>query len=469
MTDETSSTEKVQEQHKAAAPAVLAASVPPTVESSEHDKPVKFYGLPIPDFLQGTARKIGDWGARFRRNAIEKAPASVVNHSSNIIGSFQLVAEVLMFKSSGLDLVNPENRSKPLHYLIDPVKNIIGGVFQKAKFKIKGNVFEGELYKNGFKSLNDLEAATIRDRIGASGEIVKLTNKWSARSGFAGICAMTIATFLPDGKDTPEETQAMVKMSREHPLAYAGRRLSQAINPLEWVDHKRQFSGLGMMLAGILSVVSGFRQVSGKIIGEQSYMRNGWQMAGGVITTFGGAQLLLAVDNDQGWRNFGLTQMLRLITLPHSILSRFKGTEQGAEWYLAGQGVFQTKNVFAAAIGGAEKSEDGKVVDHSQLRAQARKEVTVQAQLKKEKSQGEPSGQPASSGLAVLSAAPSYDPGQAIATDGVVVSSAADYSLPSISSEQGQAMPPSTKIHQPQAMHRLAAEPAVTLPAVLAN
>ena len=246
------------------------------------------------------------------------------------------------------------------------------------------------LFFGSFSRLADTKNATLRDRMGAAGELQKMTNKWSARSSFCGLMGMTIAAILPDKKDTPEETEKYAIMAKQQPVKYAMTRVYQALNPIEWWNHKRQFAGLSMLMAGALSFTSGFRQVAGKEIGKQIYMHNGWQMAGGAITTAGGAQLLLAVDNESGWRNFGMTQLARMSTLPASIYTRYKGIkisedqaswiglhaqditqniqEQGASHYFAGQGVLQAKNVFAASVGGAEVDKDGNVVDHQKMR-----------------------------------------------------------------------------------------------------
>jgi hypothetical protein len=184
----------------------------------------------------------------------------------------------------------------------------------------------------------------------------------------------------------------MTKMAKESPRSYTKLRLSQAINPLEWWRHKREFSGLAMMFVGLFSFVSGFRQVKGKFTEEmivagmkntQHYIRNPAQMIGGLITLGGGTQLMMAVDSDKGWRNFGLIQMLRLATLPNSISTRFSQSEQGAEWYLGAQGVLQAKNIFAASVGGAEKLKDGTVVNHEEIRKQAEEKEKQEKALRK--------------------------------------------------------------------------------------
>jgi hypothetical protein len=52
--------------------------------------------------------------------------------------------------------------------------------------------------------------------------------------------------------------------------------------------------------------------------------------------------------------------------------------EQGADWYLAAQAVFQGKNAVASLIGGAEKhtNKDGAttIIDHKVIREQAKLE-----------------------------------------------------------------------------------------------
>lgn len=439
-----------------AAPAEAASVTPantPTNESpaptSQKQEPVKAFGITMPSVISGPVKRIQDFGARWRKGAIEKAPRVVVNRSSNIIGFIQLIAEALMFKSGGFDLIDykkPQKihwekqyatwaerplQNKIIHHAFDPIKNILDGVFKKgglgthplqmdfykaerlkaipgkiAKLpeaigKLPGKIAKiPENVSTGFKRLQDTKSATFRDRIiGADGKALKMTNKWSARSGFAGLCAMTIAMILPDKKDTPEETEKYALMSRQNPVRYAATRFYQAINPIQWWNHKRQFSGLGMMCAGILSFVSGFRQVAGDAP-KQLYMKNRWQMAGGLITAMGGTQLMMAIDNDSGWRNFGLIQMLRLAILPNSITTRFKGIkitdemakehgftldgapgktktfqEQGAAYYLGAQSFLQAKNVFAASLGGAEKREDGTIVDHSEMRKEAKEKA----------------------------------------------------------------------------------------------
>ncbi len=443
---------------QAAAPEAAVAETAEAAPEAQKQESVKAFGITIPTAISGPVKRIQDFGTRWRKGAIEKAPRVVVNRSSNIIGVIQLIAEGLMFKSGGYDLIDHKKtqkifwekeyttwaerpfHNKALHYLFDPPKNILDGVFKKgglgthplqksfydkkrltalpekiAKIpEALGKLPEKigklpETLSTGFKRLQDTKSATFRDRVvNEAGAFQKMTNKWSARSGFAGICAMLIATVLPDKKDTPEETEKYTLMAKQNPIRYVGTRLYQAVNPIQWWNHKRQFSGLGMMCAGVLSFISGFRQVAGDIPGKQLYMKNRWQMAGGVITAIGGTQLMLAIDNESGWRNFGLIQMVRLGILPSSIITRFKGIditpemarehgfelppimgkkknfqEQGAAYYLGAQSFLQAKNVFAASLGGAEKREDGSIVDHSEMRKEAKEKAKEKVAARK--------------------------------------------------------------------------------------
>lgn len=363
--------------------------------------------LEVPSILGEFAYDVRALHRVARPFVIRSLPDVVVNNSSNFIGAQQLVAELLMFKSSGLNLISEQNRGKYFLYPWEAAKNIVGGVFKKSAYQGNlGDLTKFSTYKEMFGHFNDLEAATLADsKLGA----IKISNRWSARSGFSGICAMTVAALLPDDKDSPEEVEKMTDMALNKPLSYIGLRLGQALTPWSWWDHKRQFSGLAMTTTGLFSVLSGFRQVEGDFsavskldparalsVGNyrisQRYVRNGWQMAGGAITAIAGLQLLLELDGEKAWTNFGNTQLLRLTTLPGSIGTRFANNEQGAKWYLGAQAVLQTKNVTASLIGGAEKLPDGTIRDKQQVRQEALKKAKEHklAQLNPETLQSSP-------------------------------------------------------------------------------
>lgn len=326
--------------------------------------------------------------ARWREYLIHNAPAPIVNNASNAVGATQLVAEVFLYKAGNNDLMTtPAGERNLLHYIVEPPKNIVGAALKKAGGTKTpfGDYFKPSFYWEGMKGLNDMKGSALRDSLNNT---QKLTNRWSARSGLTGITSMTVATLLPDRKETQEETDRMANMAHDTPGRYALHRIGQALNPMEWWNNKRQFAGLGMVVTGAFSFLSGFRQIEGDFLkGEtQLYRRNPWQMAGGLITTFAGGQLLMAINNQQGWTRYGTTQLARLATLPPSIYDRFKLSErglkeQGAGWYFGGQGLMVVKNSMASLIGGAEvkMNADGSrtVVDHAAMRKAAMEKAKV--------------------------------------------------------------------------------------------
>lgn len=358
---------------------------------------------PAAPFVPPPRTIIGQKWDEARQHLIHTLPRWILNNSSNLFGSMQLGAEMLMFKSSNNNLITDGNEGKPLHYLIDPPRNIIKGSFQRSKFQNPWT----DIFKPGkvLRELNDLEGAAIRDRMNNT---VKLTNRWSARSGFVGMTSMAISTFLPEYSETPEETMQMVDMSHDHPVQYVGKRFSQALNPVEVVHNKRPLVGLGMTLAGTLSVLSGFRQVEGpfhalsgvNMHAPQTYRRNYWQMLGGAITMAAGSQLFLGVNNEQGWRSFGTTQLLRFATLPGSIGSRYAKNpltghrEEGASWYFGAQSVLAVKNTLASLIGGVQVSPEGVLIDHAKMRKEAVAIEKEERRRDKEHQHGHPVGKP---------------------------------------------------------------------------
>lgn len=331
-----------------------------------------------------------------RQHLIHSLPRWVLNSSSNLVGAMQLVAEMLMFKSSNNNLITDGNEGKPLHYLIDPPRNIFKASFQRSKFQQPWT----DIFKPAkvWRELNDLEGAALRD---TARNTMKLTNRWSARAGLAGMTSMALSTVLPEYSEDEKETLAMVDMAHDHPLQYVGTRLGQAVNPVAVVKNKRPLVGLGMTTAGFFSVLSGFRQVEGNFnLGEtQRYRRNPWQMVGGFITMAAGSQLFLGVNNEQGWRSFGTTQLLRFATLPGSIGSRYAKNpltgqrEAGAGWYFGAQSILAVKNTIASLIGGVQVDEKGNVVDHALMRKEA---VAIEKEERRQKKElkGRTAGKP---------------------------------------------------------------------------
>jgi hypothetical protein len=336
-----------------------------------------------------------------RAATIAALPMIVVNNSSNFIGATQLVGEVLYFKSNNYKLYNDgwkqTNKLGPLGYVVEPIKNIYGKAFGGVVDNIKNRpkaVFTPSGWMKGVKQLPDLSGAAIRD---SKGYTKKLSNFYGARAGLSGSTAMAVALLLPDHNESQEEIDYYTEMQKEAPVKYYGTRLYQALNPLEWGQHKRQFSGLGMTGAGVFSFLSGWRQpkfleefkhlkefdevVGKKGIQQQKYTKNIPHMIGGLITAFAGMQLMMAVDSQKAWTSYGKTQFLRLTVLPFSIANRFALETIGSTNYLAAQVTFQTKNFVAALIGGAEKKADGTIVDYNAMREEAKEKLFKKKQL----------------------------------------------------------------------------------------
>lgn len=343
-------------------------------------KPVLFpySNTPVPEPFASVIQFVGDRWDGLRQYLVTNLPKTIINSSSNVIGSLQIVAEIMMFKSSGLNLLDKEHKGNPLYYIIDAPKNIFRGAFAKVKLK-PGNpadLLKPSTYINAARDFVDLERAT--ELHSAGGKL--LVNNMSALSSVTGLSAMTWATLMPDRKESAEETEKMATLARENPVGYVGHRLLQTINPISWVTDKRQVVGLGMTGAGFFSFLSGFRQVAGKVAGDQHYRRNYWQAAGGAITTLAGLQLWFGINNQQGWSNFGTTQLARLFTLYPSISNRFKPDasgkpEQGAGWYLGAQTAMVIKNSTASLIGGGHRGAHGEVIDHSAMREDAKRKA----------------------------------------------------------------------------------------------
>lgn len=383
----------------------------PTQVVNRTREPIKFLGSKLPDSLSTPIRNFQGFWEGLRKSTITVLPAFIVNHSSNAIGATQMVGEILYAKSSGVTLIPDKSRNIAHQISVQPAKSIFNTVFGRAKFEGKlSDWFKPSSFKTELKKFVDLKEATRIDGVNHS---VKLINRWSSRSGFAGIVSMAVATVLPDEKESEETILENGRLQQTNLPLYLGTRLFQAVwFPAEVVirsvkkvfdpqsnqhigEHKRQFAGLGMTFTGLFSVISGLRQVEGKFeLGQkQHYMRNPWQMMGGAITTVAGQMLMNSVDNQKGWSNYGNVQFLRIAPLIPSITTRFRPgpnglPEQGADWYLAAQGVFQGKNAVASLIGGAEKRQnsDGTVtiIDHKAVREKAKLEGKEAKQQKNE-------------------------------------------------------------------------------------
>ncbi|MFN7612820.1 MAG: hypothetical protein ACK5QI_05555, partial [Alphaproteobacteria bacterium] len=248
-------------------------------------------------------------------------------------------------------------------------------------------IFEGNPFKNFYNRLTDTKAATLRERAlqraARVGEVlvdnkISLPNRWQARSTFSGLMGWGLNMVMPDNKDTPEEVERMAELAEKSPASYVAERFRQAVWIPEWPQHKRQMTGLAVMISGICSTLGAWRNRSevgfrGSKIFEYKF-NPGYLMT--ALATFAASMpLLFRLDNDRGYANYGEIHLLRCFFLPPSIWKKYKEREPGVNWYTSGVSTFQLQNATAALIGGAEKRPDGTVVDHKAIREEAKRKA----------------------------------------------------------------------------------------------
>lgn len=391
------------------APESLHASEGTPVTSAEAPAPETEKSKDEGNFFKRDLKRWNNEIATYRKGAITALPAPIVNNGSNAVALTHLVGELFMFKANNTDLVSPKHRGVWWRYVTDPPVNILKSVSQNAGVSMKaGDLLKPEFYKDTIKGFFNLEHATNIDK--ARG--LKLINRWQARSTFAGLTGMSIAAIVPDRPDDPEEVEKYAMMAKRNPMGYAAKRVTEGVlfvpklavglaqrvlpggsdgsKTLDSLPNKREFSGLLLTFTGLFSFLSGFRNVGrinpaiDGIPSNLKYVPNLAHAMGGAITALAGSRLLLALDNDQGWRNWGSIQQWRLAFLPKSIMSRYDKHDPRANWYLGGQGLLQGSNVVSILIGGAEKREDGSIVDHEAIRAGAKLKAHQATESEKE-------------------------------------------------------------------------------------
>ncbi|MBA4274460.1 MAG: hypothetical protein C0436_02270 [Alphaproteobacteria bacterium] len=325
--------------------------------------------------LRNELSPLKDAAVSLRRNVIDAAPSFVVNHGSNVAAAIHLASEVMMFQASAKEpLVS--DKSKLLNYIIQPPKVIFGNFLKGSSsnnFKL-ADVFSPGFIPKAYRHLTNLEEATERDRpfAGANG---KLANRWQMRATLVGLCTWTSNLFLPDVKDTPQETEAMTNLAKDHPIKYVALRLKQAVWVPDWMQHKRQMTGLGVMIAGACSTLGAWRNRA-EVPGATNlykYKFNGSYMMTGLISFASSIPMLFGIDNERGYSQSGSIHLLRTLFLPTSIFNKFKNKESGREFYTAGAAGFQVENLTVALLAGAEKDANGNVVDHKAIRDEAKR------------------------------------------------------------------------------------------------
>lgn len=365
----------------------------------------------LPKPVQDLLHRGKDLVARMRRASILAAPEVIVNNSPNVIGAMQLTAELAMFKSNGSQFLSPESKGNPLRYVIDPPMNVYRSVAGRAKANISLKDFaKPEFYRDTIKNFTNLKSATEYDL-----QRGPLVNRWQARATFAGIVGWGLNFITPNAKETPEQIEANVKLSMEHPGLYVLECFRRAVvfplltvkqavqkiipgehQPTEANDqigaYKRQFSGLGMMIAGMCSFLGGWRNVSRTAAGVERYYLNWQYCATGAITFLSSLPLLFSVDNNKGYSHFGLIHLGRCFFLPGSILKKWNSGDKGTGWYITGHSMLQSKNAFAAMVGGAKKHvlPDGtvEILDNTEVINEAKQKEQEIKQQKRQHRKG---------------------------------------------------------------------------------
>lgn len=358
----------------------VSMPVPPVSVKSENkaDKEpitVPLLGVQWPAPINSAYYYLTDKAQRARRYLLEQTPAPMVNNSSNVIGALHVGGDIMMLKANGTEMLRGAVNPAAIDYIWLPFKNTMSNA--KFTFSI-AEMGTHKFWTDSLHNLTNFSHASHRDGLGTAG---KLFNRWQARSTLCGLSGMAIAAVMPDDEDNRDNVENMTRLLHEQPLFYFGKRLYQAVNPLEWPSHKRQFAGMAITAAGACSFLSGFRNVSKLTEADQVihglkelYRMNVGHSLGGLVTFLGGTELWLGVDDEEGWKDFGKVMTLRIPLLYPSIKNRFKnpsGVDDGRWWYVGGQGTFTSKDILAYCIGGAEKDADGNVIDKKAIRDEA--------------------------------------------------------------------------------------------------
>ncbi|MBN8542770.1 MAG: hypothetical protein J0M34_00720 [Alphaproteobacteria bacterium] len=327
----------------------------------------------------------------YRQSTLQFLHPLVVNNTASIVAGMEVAAELAMFKSNGKILVPADKKGNLINYVIEPAKSVMSVVFGDAKFTTN----PGEKWYQALRPdklwdrLTDLEAAAKRELPNALKNLdpktgaPKFVNRWQARATASSIIPFALVSILPNPTDEEKDVEAMTEMAVRNPVGYVGTRFVQAINPFGWGDHKRQLAGLAKIAAGAFTVIAGFRnpRVNG-------FGANPAHAIGGTITALAGAQLMLAVDNQSGWSQYGSTLWARMFVLPNSIMNRYTNGDPNANWYSLAHATFQTSNTVAFLAGGAEKKDDGTIVDHAETKKEAKQKALEEKRRKKEEREG---------------------------------------------------------------------------------
>lgn len=344
---------------------------PSATGNAERQKPfyLPLIGLPAPQFMVDAIQAVRRPIMRDRQRFIHEMPNWVVEQSLKIVGAIYILSEVLMLKAAGIIFL-PEGKGRnPVNWVWEPVKNTANAVFERA-FGSWAEVKQSAHKLGSWQGIKDSLHGLLDREKAADVELAyrkqhnlplhkSFINRWQARATLFGFSMMALGFMLPDQRQSPEELEDMGQKAQEKPGAYVAERLKQAVNITEYPQHKRQYVGLGLMLAGICSFLSGFRTPgTNTLTGLPTFERNRAHSIGGLITIAGGTQLMLAVDDEAGWSRYGATMMTRLATVYGSIKGRFETGNKDRYWYSGATAGFQGVSFLSFMLGGAHKKAD---------------------------------------------------------------------------------------------------------------
>ncbi|MEJ0009835.1 MAG: hypothetical protein WDN72_04500 [Alphaproteobacteria bacterium] len=372
-------------------------------QGRQTNAPATGSGVAMPAFVDTAAQSFTAGFHSARMFMLHITPRFIVNNSSNIIGFSHVLTEMMMFKSSNKDGKLVQNPKNPINWVWEPFKTVYEDTFRRSTAGATSlkEIFKGNPFKNFYKHVTDLEAATqaVRNLPANAGKPlneIKLGNSWVARSTLIGLTAWSLSTLIPEKKEKPEEIERMAIMRRVHPVHYVAERLGQALWVPGWREHKRQIIGLLVIMTGFTGFIGSWRNRSvHPVTGVQSYSFNRSYLATSIISLLSGLPLLFASDEQRGYGGYGGISLFRVPFLTTSNLTKYRNLEPGRHWYLGSSVSFQTENVFQALIGGAEKLKDGTIVDHTPVREEAKeKAAEIRAERREERAGNHPSASP---------------------------------------------------------------------------
>lgn len=321
--------------------------------------------------------------SHYRNSAIKSMPRFLVNNASNMIAGMHIFSEFLMFKANGTQLLLDKEKGNKLNYLTRPPMRVWNSFSGNSRLQISPkDLLKPGYYAQSLRNLVNTKKATETDRAIDP----KLINRWQARASLVGLVTWTLNLFIPEQKETPEDVEKMTDLATRNPIGYVGERLRQAVWIPEWSKHKRQMTGLGVMISGICSTLGGFRNVQKLSSGRHYYFNPDYCMTG-LVSLASSFPLLFGTENGDAWSKFGSIHLLRCVFLPKSIAKKFEKDDIGVGWYTAGAAGFQMENAVAALIGGAQVLKDGTVVDNKGIQKAARQHALEAKQARKEAKQ----------------------------------------------------------------------------------